>query len=80
MYSSAFCPYCVQARLLLGRKKADVTVISVAGRPERWEEMVSRGGRETVPQIFIDDYHVGGFDDLRALDRGGRLDPLLNEH
>jgi glutaredoxin 3 len=78
VYTTPYCPYCVSAKELLRRKGADFTEINVAGKPELRERMVERaGGRMTVPQIFIGDTHVGGCDDLYALDDEGGLDPLL---
>jgi glutaredoxin 3 len=78
MYCTAICPYCVRAEHLLHRKGvADIEKIRVDLEPERRVEMMHRTGRRTVPQIYIDDFHVGGFDDLAALDREGRLDSLL---
>ena len=78
VYTTPYCPYCISAKELLRRKGADFTEINVAGKPELREHMIERaGGRETVPQIFIGDTHVGGCDDLYALDHEGGLDPLL---
>lgn len=78
MYSTAVCPYCVRAEALLTRKGVTVTEkIRVDLDPGRRDEMITRTGQRTVPQIFIGDYHVGGCDDLFALDRAGKLDPLL---
>ena len=78
MYSTAVCPYCVQAeRLLAAKGVKDITKIRVDQDPARRDEMIARTGRRTVPQIFIGDTHVGGFDDLAALDRAGGLVPLL---
>jgi len=79
MYSTRVCPYCERARLLLQRKGVSVTEIKVDEDPAQLDIMLQRAkGRRTVPQIFIGDRHVGGFDDLAALDRAGELDPLLN--
>jgi len=78
MYSTAICPYCVQAeRLLAAKGVTDITRIRVDLDPARRDEMIARTGRRTVPQIFIGDRHVGGFDDLAALDHAGGLVPLL---
>lgn len=78
VYTTPYCPYCVAAKELLRRKGVDFVEINVASDRERRTEMVERtGGRLTVPQIFIGDTHVGGCDDLYALDDAGRLDPLL---
>jgi len=78
MYSTHVCPYCDRARTLLQRKQATFREIKVDTQPEERDIMLKRsGGRRTVPQIFIGERHVGGFDDLVALDRAGELDPLL---
>ena len=77
MYCTAVCPYCVMAERLLLGKGVEVTKIRVDLEAGRREEMMTRTGRRTVPQIYIGDTHVGGFDDLSALDRAGGLDPLL---
>ena len=78
MYTTASCPYCVQADRLLARKGVtDVEKVRVDLEPQRRMEMMQKTGRRTVPQIYIGDYHVGGFDDLAAMDRAGKLDPLL---
>ena len=80
MYSTRVCPYCVMAERLLVSKGVEVTEkILVDVDPVRREEMMSRTGRRTVPQIFIGETHVGGFDDLSALDKAGKLDPLLGK-
>jgi glutaredoxin 3 len=78
MYSTAVCPYCVAAeRLLKAKGIAEITKIRVDLAPEKRMEMMERTGRRTVPQIYIGDTHVGGYEDLVALDRKGGLDPLL---
>ena len=77
MYVTSWCPYCERARQLLKRKGVDFEEIDVEARPEARAEMTARSGRYTVPQIFIGDKHVGGSDDLYALDAAGGLDPLL---
>lgn len=78
MYSTGVCPYCVRAEMLLKSKGVtDIEKIRVDLDPVRREEMMRNTGRRTVPQIYIGDTHVGGFDDLAALDRAGKLDPLL---
>lgn len=78
MYTSAVCPYCINAeRLLASKGVTEITKIRVDLQPEKREEMIAQTGRRTVPQIFINDRHIGGFDDLRALDLAGGLDPLL---
>lgn len=78
MYATATCPYCIRAeQLLLHKGVGEVNKIRVDLDPARREEMMKASGRRTVPQIFIGDYHVGGCDDLHALDRAGKLDALL---
>ncbi len=77
MYSTSYCPYCVAARQLLKSKDVSWTEVSLESEPDRRAEMIARSGRRTVPQIFIGETHVGGFDDLNALNRSGRLDDLL---
>lgn len=77
LYTTRFCPYCVNAKRLLQGKGVDYREIPVDGDADRRAEMAARSGRRTVPQIWIDDRHIGGFDELAALDRQGRLDPLL---
>ena len=78
MYTTAVCPYCIRAEQLLKSKGVtEIEKIRVDLEPEQREAMMARTGRRTVPQIYIDDRHVGGFDDLAALDRAGGLDPLL---
>lgn len=78
MYSTAVCPYCQRAEALLkARGVGEVEKILIDVDPARRDEMTTRTGRRTVPQIFIGDTHVGGFDDLSALDRDGKLTPLL---
>ncbi len=78
MYTSAVCPYCLNAeRLLWSKGVTEINKIRIDLQPERREEMMQKTGRRTVPQIYIDDRHIGGFDDLRALDLAGGLDPLL---
>lgn len=79
MYTTAVCPYCVQAkRILLSKGVANIDEIRVDSLPEERVKMVEITGRRTVPQIFIGDTHVGGCDDLVALDNQGGLLPLLN--
>jgi glutaredoxin 3 len=78
MYATGVCPFCVMAeRLLRAKGIADIEKIRVDLEPERRKEMMERTGRRTVPQIYVGDQHVGGYDDLAALDRAGGLDPLL---
>jgi glutaredoxin 3 len=79
MYATAVCPYCIRAEELLKRKGVtDIEKIRVDLDPVRRDEMLAKSnGMRTVPQIFIDDFHVGGCDDLHELDHQGKLDPLL---
>jgi len=78
IYTTRYCPYCVSAKALLKRKGVDFSEIDVGTDWQRREEMTKRAnGRTTVPQIFIGAVHVGGCDDLHALERAGKLDPLL---
>jgi glutaredoxin 3 len=78
MYSSGWCPYCERARALLERKGVPFREIKVDEDPaDRQAMLVRSGGRRTVPQIFIGDRHIGGFDELYALDKAGELDQLL---
>lgn len=78
MYSTGVCPYCVQAeRLLTAKGVTAIDKIRVDLQPEQRAIMMEKTGRRTVPQIYIGDTHVGGFDDLSALDRAGGLDTLL---
>ena len=78
MYTSAYCPYCTNAeRLLHSKGVTEIEKIQVDTVPELKIAMMEKTGRRTVPQISIGDQHIGGFDDLRALDLAGGLDPLL---
>ncbi|MHB1098993.1 MAG: glutaredoxin 3 [Burkholderiales bacterium] len=80
MYCTAVCPYCVMAeRLLKSKGVAEIEKIRVDLDPAVRAEMVEKTGRRTVPQIYIMDYHVGGYDDLAALDRAGKLNELLEQ-
>jgi len=79
VYTTAICPYCVQAKALLKRKGVTIEEIPIEGNPGKIREMLERSKRRTVPQIFIDDYHVGGYDDLAELDAFGKLSPLLGQ-
>ncbi|HXA48361.1 MAG TPA: glutaredoxin 3 [Burkholderiaceae bacterium] len=79
MYSSGTCPYCTMAERLLTAKGVDVIEkIRIDLDPQQRSEMMQKTGRRTVPQIYIGETHVGGFDDLSALDRDGKLDALLH--
>jgi glutaredoxin 3 len=77
MYSSAWCPFCIQAKRLLDSKQVTYDEIIVDGQPEIRQQMITESGRHTVPQIWIGQTHVGGCDDLFALERSGNLDSLL---
>ena len=77
VYASPFCPYCHWARALLDGKGVKYTLYDVSRDSGKREEMRARSQRHTVPQIFINNQSIGGFDDLSALDRAGKLDPLL---
>jgi glutaredoxin 3 len=78
MYTSAYCPYCTNAeRLLHSKGVTDIEKVQIDTAPELKIVMMEKTGRRTVPQIYIGERHVGGFDDLRALDLAGELDPLL---
>jgi len=80
MYATAICPFCVQAeRLLRAKGVADIAKVRVDLEPARRQEMMQKTGRRTVPQIYIGALHVGGYDDLVALDRAGKLGALLEE-
>ena len=77
MYTTAVCPYCQMAERLLRAKGVEIEKVRVDLEPARRAEMMEKTGRRTVPQIYVGDTHVGGYDDLAALDRAGGLDPLL---
>ena len=77
MYTTAWCPFCQSAERLLAEKGVEVEKIRVDLEPARRAEMMKKSGRRTVPQIWIGERHIGGCDDLYALDREGKLDPLL---
>jgi glutaredoxin 3 len=77
IFCTPFCPYCIRAKNLLDNKNIDYEEIRVDQEPERHDEMITRSNRTSVPQIFIDDYHVGGCDDLFALEAEGALDSRL---
>lgn len=79
MYTTRICPFCVMAKRLLSQKGVSFDEVRVDEDLSRREEMMRITGRRTVPQIFVGETHVGGFDDLSALERAGGLDPLLND-
>ena len=78
IYTTLICPYCTRAKHLLQRKGVDYDEIRIDSDHEQMRVMMERSKRHTVPQIFIDDYHVGGYDDLATLEARGELDPLLD--
>lgn len=78
MYTTAWCPYCIRAKSLLDRKGIRYEEISVDGKPALRSEMATKAGRTSVPQIWIGDDHVGGCDELHALERAGKLDAMLS--
>ena len=78
MYCTHACPYCQMAVRLFEKKGVDIDKIQIDEQPEKKQEMVNRTGQHTVPQIYIDDTHVGGYMDLAELDMDGELDPLLS--
>ena len=80
IYASPFCGFCAAAKSLLSAKGVEFTEIDVLAEPGKRQEMVARSGRATVPQVFIGDRHLGGYDDLKALESDGKLDDLLNTH
>ena len=77
MYTTTICPYCIRAKNLLQRKGVSYEEINIERDPQMMQECFSRSQRRTVPQIFIDDFHVGGYDDMAEMDAMGKLDPLL---
>lgn len=77
MYTTAVCPYCVNAKKLLAEKGVTVEEVRIDRDPQLRQEMMEKSRQRTVPQIWIDDLHVGGFTDLWALDKSGKLDSLL---
>ena len=77
MYSTRWCPFCVMAKRLLAAKGVAVEEVAVDSDPARRIEMVQRSGRRTVPQIFVGERHIGGFEDMAELEHKGELDPLL---
>lgn len=79
VYTSGWCPYCTRTKALLERKAIPFQEVSVEDAERRAEMIERSGGRRTVPQVFIGDRHVGGFDELYALERAGELDTLINE-
>lgn len=79
MYTTRVCPFCIMAKRLLLQKGVQIDEVRVDENSAEREKMMQISGRRTVPQIFVGETHVGGFDDLSALERAGRLDPLLKD-
>lgn len=80
IYTTSMCPYCYRAKALLTKKGVTFTEIDVGMDPDKRQEMIQRAnGRRTVPQIFINDHHIGGYDDLVAADRSGKLKEILGD-
>ncbi len=79
VYSTRICPYCMMAKRLLTQKGVPYEEILIDGNEQLRVDLMTRTGRRTVPQIYVGDHHVGGFDDLAALERAGQLDPLLHD-
>lgn len=77
IYTKSTCPYCHMAKDLLNKKEVTYNQIAIDGDMELRAKMIERAGRQTVPQIFINDQHIGGYDDLAALERAGLLDEML---
>lgn len=77
MYTTAYCPYCMRARDLLNKKGVVYTDIRIDEKPDMRNEMIAKSGKQSVPQIFINEDHIGGCDDLYALENQGELDKLL---
>jgi len=79
VYSTRICPYCMMAKRLLTQKGVPYEEIMIDGNEQLRIDLMARTGRRTVPQIYVGEHHVGGFDDLAALDRAGKLDSLLRD-
>ena len=80
MYTTEYCPYCVRAKSILKAKGVtEINEVRIDSAPEQRQIMMERTSRRTVPQIYINDFHVGGCDDLEALNAAGKLDPLLQQ-
>lgn len=79
MYTTAMCPYCVNAKKLLTEKGVEIEEVRVDRDPQLRQEMMEKSRQRTVPQIWIDDFHVGGFTELWALDKSGKLNGLLGK-
>ncbi|GGF94646.1 MULTISPECIES: glutaredoxin 3 [Cysteiniphilum] len=79
IYTKPTCPYCINAKALLNKKGVTFTEYNISDKPQLREEMIKRAGRTSVPQIFIDNQHIGGCDDLYALEDANKLNPLLGK-
>jgi len=79
IYTMTTCPYCLAAKKLLRKKGVEVEEVNLDEHPDRWGECEKRSGRQTVPQIFLGDRHIGGCDDLEMLNKSGELDRMINE-
>jgi len=79
IYTMTICPYCIAAKKMLKKKGVAFEEVNLDHHPERWDECERRSGRQTVPQIFFGDKHIGGCDDLEALNRSGELESLIAE-
>lgn len=79
VYCTSTCPYCIMALRLLDKRNIPYKKIIIDGKPHMWDEILEKTGRNTVPQIFINGIHIGGFDDLQAADANGKLDKILNQ-
>ena len=77
IYSTATCPFCMMAKRLFDDKGVDYQIIDIGNDSAKWADMEAKTGRNTVPQVFIGDHHIGGFDELSAADKRGEIDPLL---
>lgn len=80
LYTTRFCPFCIRAKQLLDSKRVNYKEIPVDNQPEMRRELQQKSGQRTVPQIWIGDHHVGGCDELFALERGGQLQAMLDTH
>lgn len=78
VYVTQSCPYCMMARRLFDSKGVNYQIVDVGRDAQMWADMEAKTGRNTVPQVFIGNHHIGGFDDLSAADKRGEIDPLLN--
>ena len=77
IYCTATCPFCLMAKRLFDSKNVEYQAIDIGNDAKKWADLEAKTGRNTVPQVFIGDHHIGGFDDLSAADKRGEIDPLL---